>query len=171
MTQPSSLVQALTVAALLAGLPAEHLAQLAATARRRTYRRGEVIFHQGDVGNSLHVLVSGVVKVVNDAESGAEAVLFILGPGDTFGELSLLDGEPRSASVEAMEPVETVMLDRGVFLQYLAEHPEMLMPVTAALCGVIRRLTETVGGHCCVLTPYLSRGRSSVRFRAGEVAL
>jgi CRP/FNR family cyclic AMP-dependent transcriptional regulator len=144
MTQ-SSLVQALTEASLLAGLPAEHLAQLAATARRRTYRRGEVIFHQGDVGNSLHVLVSGAVKVVNDAESGDEAVLFILGPGDTFGELSLLDGEPRSAGVEAMEPVETVMLDRAVFLQYLAEHPEMLMPVTTALCGVIRRLTETSG--------------------------
>src|SRR5438093_6101430 len=106
-------------------------------------RRGHL--PPGDVGNGLHVLVSGVVKVVNDAESGEEAVLSILVPGDCFGELSLLDGEPRSARVEAMEAVETVMLDRSVFLQYFAEHPEMLMPVMIALCGVIRRLTEMVG--------------------------
>jgi CRP/FNR family transcriptional regulator, cyclic AMP receptor protein len=76
---------------LLAELPQESLAQLASTARRRSYRRGEVIFHQGDPGDSLHFLTDGRVKVVLDAETGEEAVIAILGPGDCFGELALID--------------------------------------------------------------------------------
>src|SRR6059058_6562242 len=104
---------------LLANLPPEALARLAGSARRRSYRRGEVIFHQGDPGDALHFITEGRVKVVLDAETGEEAVIAILGPGDCFGELALIDGEPRSATVETLEPVETVTLRRADFLRLM----------------------------------------------------
>src|SRR4051812_2792781 len=78
-------VAALGRTQLLQNLPEESLPALAAVVRRRVYRRGEVIFHQGDAGETLHILQSGRVKVVIDSESGTEAVLNIVGPGECFG--------------------------------------------------------------------------------------
>ena len=66
--------------------------------RSRRFRRGEVIFHIGDPGDALFVIVSGEVKISLPSETGDEAILATLRPGDVFGELALLDGAPRSAS-------------------------------------------------------------------------
>ena len=110
---------------LLANLPEDALARLGSVARRRSYRRGEVIFHQGDPGDSLHFLIDGRVKVVLDAESGEEAVIAILGPGDCFGELSLIDGEPRSATVETLEAVQTLSLSRADFMAFVRANPQI----------------------------------------------
>src|SRR5438046_8482260 len=109
---------------LLHDVPAEALGQLLRTVRRRSYHRSEVIFHQGDPGDTLHLVRSGRVKVVLPAETGDEALLAILGPGDCFGELALLDGGPRSASVVAMEPVETLVLGRQDFLVFFRANME-----------------------------------------------
>src|SRR6476646_3191308 len=95
--------QSLARIPLLKDVAPEALGTLARSLRRRSYRRGEVIFHQGDPGDTLHLVQEGRVKVVLPSETGDEAVLAILGPGDCFGELALLDGERRSASVVAME--------------------------------------------------------------------
>ena len=129
---------------LLRNLPEESISRLANAARRRTYRRGEVVFHQGDPGDALHFLVEGRVKVVLDAESGDEAVIAILGPGDCFGELSLIDGEPRSATVEALEPVRTVSLARSDFIAFLHQSPAALDRLLASLAGMVRRANEGV---------------------------
>src|SRR6266508_2997346 len=101
---------------LLAGLPREELEQLAAAMRRRSYRRGEVIFHEGDPGETLHLVCQGRLKAVLASESGEEAVLRIISPGQIFGEMALLDGAPRSATVVALEPVETASLSRRDFV-------------------------------------------------------
>jgi CRP-like cAMP-binding protein len=83
--------------------------------RRRHFKRNEKIFHQGDPGDSLFIIESGSVKVVLLSSEGAEdAIIAILGPGMFFGELALLDGAPRSASAIAVEPSETLSLDRGL---------------------------------------------------------
>src|SRR4051794_6208465 len=119
MTTPETLARS----PLLGNLPAEALVGLAAVARRRSYRRGEVVFHQGDPGDTLHLLQVGRVKVYLAGESGDEAVIAILVPGDSFGELSLLDGEPRSATIEALEPVETVSVTRADFTRFLRANP------------------------------------------------
>jgi len=129
---------------LLRNLPDESLARLTSTARRRTFRRGEVIFHQGDPGDALHFIVAGRVKVVLDAESGGEALIAIVGPGDCFGELALIDGEPRSATVEALEPVQTVSLTRADFFAFLRENPIALERLLASLAGMVRRSNEGV---------------------------
>lgn len=127
---------------LLRHLPEESLSRLAAVARRRTYRRGEVIFHQGDPGDTLHLVQSGRVKVVLPGEGGEEAVIAILGPGDCFGELSLIDGEPRSATIEALEQVETVVLSRNEFGKCLWASPPTLERLLITLTAMVRRADE-----------------------------
>ncbi len=86
------------------GLEPAALERLAAAMRARRFRRGEVIFHIGDPGDALFVIVSGEVKISLPSETGDEAILATLRPGDVFGELALLDGAPRSASASALSP-------------------------------------------------------------------
>ena len=136
--------EVLTHSPLLANLPPDALGRLGSVARRRTYRRGEVIFHQGDPGDSLHFLTEGRVKVVLDAETGEEAVIAILGPGDSFGELALIDGEPRSATVEALEPVQTVSLARADFMALIRNSPQLAERLMITLAGMVRRADETM---------------------------
>jgi CRP/FNR family transcriptional regulator, cyclic AMP receptor protein len=133
---------ALARSGLLSQLPLESLERLVPTARPRSFRRGEVIFHQGDPGDTLHLIQTGRVKVVLDAESGHEAVIAILGPGDCFGELSLIDGEPRSATVEALETVETVCLNRRDFTEFLRESPAAMERMLAALAASLRKTNQ-----------------------------
>lgn len=130
--------------ALLRDLTDEDLGHIAALAHRRTFRRGEVVFHQGDAGDALHIVETGRLKVVVYGESASETVLSILGPGESFGELALIDGEPRSATVQALEPAETVSVRRDEFLALLRTHPETNERLLVALVAKIRQLTDTV---------------------------
>jgi CRP/FNR family transcriptional regulator, cyclic AMP receptor protein len=138
------LERALATATLLRNLPPPVLDGLAAVARRRNYRRGEVICHHGDPGDALHVIESGRVKVTVYSDAGGELVLNVLGPGDCFGELALIDGEPRSATVETLEPVETVTLRRADFMRLMHENEAALEPLLATLARAIRRLSDAV---------------------------
>ena len=129
---------------LLKDVPPEALGQLARCLRRRTFHRGEVIFHQGDPGDTMHLVRSGRVKVVLPAETGDEAVLAIIGPGDCFGELAVIDGGPRSASVVAMEQVETLMLGRQDFLSFFRSNMAAAEQLVVNLARIIRRVNEDV---------------------------
>src|SRR5262245_50465388 len=93
---------------LFNGIETDELTRIAQTMARRRYRRDEVIFHEGDPGDSLHVVVAGRVKITRESAEGDEAIVVILVPGDSFGELVLLDGAPRSATATAMEASETL---------------------------------------------------------------
>lgn len=136
--------QSLARIPLLRDVSPEALEQLTHSLRRRGYHRGEVVFHQGDPGDTLHLVQDGRVKVVLPTESGDEVVLAILGPGDCFGELALLDGEPRSASVVAVEPVETFVLGRNDFLAFIRSNPGVAERLVANLSRIIRRVNEEV---------------------------
>src|SRR5579884_2030140 len=109
--------------ALFAELAPERIEQLAQLVRRRTYHRGETIFHKGDPGTGLYILTSGQVKVVLPSESGEEAVLAVLEASDVFGELALFDGLPRSATVVAVQNAEVLLLHRDDFLEFVARNP------------------------------------------------
>jgi CRP/FNR family cyclic AMP-dependent transcriptional regulator len=137
-------VDALSRSFVLRGLPREELEGLASTMHRRTYRRGEAVFHQGDPGQALHVVYRGRLKIVLPGQHGEEAVLTIVGPGDLFGDLALLDGAPRSASVVALEPVETAVLSRADFVGLLRRSPTVVDGLLATLAQTIRRLSEEV---------------------------
>jgi CRP/FNR family transcriptional regulator/CRP/FNR family cyclic AMP-dependent transcriptional regulator len=129
---------------LLRDVSPDDLHQISRSMRRRSFHRGEVIFHLGDPGDTLHLIRQGRVKVVVPSESGEEVVLAILGQGDCFGELALLDGGPRSATVIAMEPVETLVLGRKDFLDFVKTRMEMAEKLVVNLARIIRRTNEDI---------------------------
>lgn len=117
-------------------------AELAQRMVRRTFRRGEVLFHQGDPADSLYVLVDGTVAVVVTNENGDRMVLTTLAPPDVLGEIALLDGGTRSASAEAVEDTAALVLSRAAFLQLLRDHPPFTEQLLRSLGGLVRRLSE-----------------------------
>ena len=118
--------------------------RLAAAMHRRHYKRGQVIFHQDDPGAAVYLIESGRVKVVLATADGEDLLLSVLGAGEIFGELALLDGRPRSATVVALEDTVTLVLERTAFLQFLRADPEATLHLFHALADLIRRLTEQV---------------------------
>jgi CRP-like cAMP-binding protein len=141
---PAVLRSALERIPLFRDLEAADLAMIAASVRTRHYRRGEVIFHQGDPGDALHIMLSGRVKVSSPSDTGVEAILATLRPDEFFGALALLDGAPRSASATAVEATETLVLPRDRFRKLIDEVPAIRDHVLAELAGEIRRLTTHV---------------------------
>lgn len=137
-------VDALARCPLFEQADARMLQSLAARLRRRRFRRNEVIFHQGDPGDSLHIVAAGGVKIVLPSTEGEEAIIATLRPGDFFGELALLDGAPRSATATAVEPSETLVLPRAVFMELLDSVPGLRDALLAALAYELRRLTGQV---------------------------
>ena len=112
--------------------------------RTRRFRRGEVIFHLGDPGDALFIVMSGAIKIMLPSDAGDEAILATLRPGDVFGELALLDGAPRSATATALEATETLILPRGQFRELLDTEPAIVDALLASLASELRRLTNHV---------------------------
>jgi len=125
-------------------LPPPILEQLAALLHRRSYKRGQVIFHQEDPGSAAYLIESGCVKVVVLTADGDEMVLRVLAPGEVFGELAMLTGRPRSASVVAIEDTVTHTLERTAFLDFIQQRPAAAMPIFGVLVDLIQRLTVQV---------------------------
>ncbi len=143
-SDPAALRATLESVPLFRDLSQQDLGTLAASLRTRRYRRGEVIFHQGDPGDSLHIIMTGRVKISSPSESGVEAILTTLRAGEFFGSLALLDGAPRSASATAVEATETLILPRDTFRRLVNDWPEIRDHVFAELAGELRRLTYHV---------------------------
>lgn len=130
---------------VLAKLSREDLLALVAASRRRQYRRQQVIFDRDDPGDSLHIIESGQVEIVLPSDEGGQLILAILGPGDFFGDLSLLDGAPRSATAVAGEPTTTIVVRRADFLTWLQSRPGAVMPIFEALASRLRASNELLG--------------------------
>ena len=141
----SDVVEILRSAAIFAELPDDALARLAARCVRRTYGRNQFLWYQGDDGAHLIVVASGLVKVVLSSPQGGEVVLTTLGPGGISGELAVLDGSPRSASVVAAEPTTVLLLTRATVLDMLNRYPSVLDALLRSLGNLIRRITEQAG--------------------------
>jgi CRP-like cAMP-binding protein len=137
-------IESLRGCALFEGCDPPVLAGVARRLRRRRFRRGEVIFHQGDPGDALHVVASGAVKIVLPSTEGEEAIIATLRMGDFFGELAILDGAPRSATAVALEHAETLALPRDVFHDLLDREPGLRDALLAGLAHELRRLTSHV---------------------------
>ena len=136
---------ALAHCVLFEGVDLDAMDACLACLRVRRFRRDETVFHQGDPGDALHVIASGAVKVVLPSPDAAEpAILATLGPGEFFGELAMLDGDPHSASVIALEPTETLMLGRADFERLFETQPGLRLALVASLARHLRRLTGHV---------------------------
>jgi CRP/FNR family transcriptional regulator, cyclic AMP receptor protein len=129
---------------LFASLSEEALRAVEAVCRRRVFKRGETLFYEEDPGNALYIVQTGQVKIVRLAPDGEERILHLEGPGECLGELSLIDGAPRSAKAVALDRVEALVLYREEFLALVDRHPAVARAVMSGLAGMVRRLSEQV---------------------------
>ena len=113
--------------------------------RLRRFKRDETVFHQGDPGDALYIVASGRVKVVLPSPDASEgAILATLARGQFFGELAMLDGQPHSADVVAIEQTETLVLGRVDFESLFESEPSIRRSLVLALARELRRLTDHV---------------------------
>jgi CRP/FNR family cyclic AMP-dependent transcriptional regulator len=124
---------------LFASFPDEQVRLLTTVVTRRSAPRATVVLGAGDATDSLYIILSGRLKVMMGDADGKEVILSILGPGEFFGEMGLIDDEPRSASVVTIEACELLSLAKRDFKKCLAENFEMSQEV---MRGLVRRLRE-----------------------------
>jgi CRP-like cAMP-binding protein len=124
----------------LAGLSADDLRWLADRLRRRKYNRGDIIFQKDEPGHSLFIIETGSVRIYIPGTQGADLTLTVMSPGDFFGDLSLLDDRPRSASAVAATDSVLLSLERSDFSSLLRSRPDAAL---AVLATIARRLRET----------------------------
>jgi CRP-like cAMP-binding protein len=113
----------------------------------QTYSAGEVIFSKDEPGTTLHIIVSGAVKIYLPSAGGEEAPLGMPKSGDYFGELALLDGGSRTASAAALAPTATFTLERDDFLEFVTTHPEAAAAVFRAMAALVRRQNTQLYGE------------------------
>jgi CRP/FNR family transcriptional regulator, cyclic AMP receptor protein len=124
---------------LFASFPEDQLRMLTTMVTRRSASRSTTIMAGGDATDSLYIVLSGRLKVMMSDSDGKEVILSILGPGEFFGEMGLIDDEPRSASVVTIEPCELLSISKRDFKKCLTENSEMSM---AVMRGLVKRLRE-----------------------------
>ena len=131
---------------LFSGLPRDELNKFAELTRERAYPKGSVILFQDDPGDSLFVLRTGRVKVVLIGEDGREVILGVLEPGAHFGELALIDDQPRSAHVIAMDDANLLILRREDFRRRVEANPTVAWALLTELSRRLRRADQKIGG-------------------------
>jgi CRP-like cAMP-binding protein len=128
---------------LLADVPAEDVRELLQVARRRTFSRGEVVFHRDDPGDSLHLIVKGRFAIRVMTPVGDTATIAVRGPGESFGEMALITEEARrTATVEALEAAETRAVYRTDFERIRQSNPSVTQALMTFLVHEVRMLNE-----------------------------
>jgi len=131
---------------LFSSLDPEELARFAELTREKAYPKGSVILFEDDPGDSLYLVREGRVKVVLVGEDGREVILGVLGVGEHFGELSLIDDQPRSAHVIAMEDAQLLVLRRDDFRRRVDANPAVAWAMLVELSRRLRRADGKIGG-------------------------
>jgi CRP-like cAMP-binding protein len=139
---PDRIAKVLAGSTLFAGLDEASLEVLAGLAVVRRYQRNQFIFQQGEPGDTMFVMLSGTVKVLVNSAEGQQVLFCTLAPEDCFGELSFLDGRPRSAAVQTAEPVQVIALTRTALDSVLDANPAIARAMLVYLCDMVRRLSE-----------------------------
>jgi CRP-like cAMP-binding protein len=129
---------------LFGGLSDDEREDLLPRLRRRTFRKGAMVFMRGDPGRDLYIIESGMVKICLTTEDGKEITLAMLGQGEFFGELALLDGEARSSDAVAMETSQCLLLERREFLQFIEERPRVAHRIMEVLSRRLRDNNQLV---------------------------
>ena len=130
---------------LFGQLSATDLQRVLDVARERVYPKNSVILFEDDPGDALYVVAAGQVKVVLIGEDGREVILSVMGEGEFFGEMALIDDEPRSAHVIAMEDSTLVVLRREDFQPIMEQTPAIALALLRELTRRLRRVDEKVG--------------------------
>jgi CRP-like cAMP-binding protein len=136
------LVRILGANAFFAALGAEAVEAIAALCVTRSLYAGEALFLKGDPGDALYAVRRGKVRIVTSTDTGRHLTLNILGSGDVFGEIALLDGRPRTADAIAIEPCELLMVQRRDFIAILERRPLVAVGVIELLCARLRWMSD-----------------------------
>lgn len=142
---PLQPIEVLRSVPLFKQLPEEDIQAFAALTRQRTYPKGSVIVFEDDPGDALYLVAGGQVKVVLIGEDGREVILSVLGEGSFFGEMALLDDQPRSAHVIAMDDSTLLLLRRDDFQARLRQSPAVAISLLAELSRRLRQADEKIG--------------------------
>jgi CRP/FNR family transcriptional regulator, cyclic AMP receptor protein len=129
---------------LFSELKEDELRQIAGVVREQHYRKNVTIFHINDPGNALFILKSGMVKITIEDQSGREIILRILYPTEFFGEMALIDGMPRSATVTTQEPSDALIIYREQFISLIEKSPKILLDMAAVLSRRLRKVNELI---------------------------
>jgi len=129
---------------LFDNLDDEQLEHIVAISQRRTFPPGTVLFHEKELGLTFYVVLSGSIKLFTKSNSGEEKVLSLVNAGESFGELSLLDGRPRSASAQTLEKTTVLELSSEQFMGLMQAHFDITRGILAELCRRLRTTNEHV---------------------------
>ena len=127
---------------LFSSLDERELDRLIQATTTRRLASKEVLFRKGDPGNQLFGVLTGSLKVTGVGTDGKDVVFRLMRPGEVVGEIALLDGEPRSATVAAVEAATLVTLHRRDFVPFLEQHPRAAIRLAAVMAERVRRLSE-----------------------------
>ena len=138
---------------LFSGLPEEDLRRLAVASSLRRYRRGQFVVHAGDPGDSLLVVADGSLKAVTISANGEELLLAVVEPGEVVGELTVVDGGERSATVAALTDASVVRIPRESVLAVAEHSPVLVRAMLSSLAAMVRRLTGDAADLVFLDTP------------------
>jgi CRP-like cAMP-binding protein len=141
------LVDRLPRSCLLKSLPREELEALLALGSPRRFATGEMVVRQGDPGDSMMVVITGLLRASLFSENGKEILLAYIHAGDVVGEIAVLDGGPRSATVTAEESSELLIVERAKLAPFLAEHGHVGVSLIVSLCRRLRNATDMLSEH------------------------
>jgi CRP-like cAMP-binding protein len=131
---------------LFSGLESFYIKDVMARGEIRSWPAASQMISEGESGDAVYFITSGKAKVTLYGEEGREIVLAILKEGDMFGEMSIIDGKPRSANVEAVKDIDCLVISKSAFLEYLSTHHKVYMRFFAYLTGRLREATRKIGG-------------------------
>ncbi|MEJ0074523.1 MAG: Crp/Fnr family transcriptional regulator [Alphaproteobacteria bacterium] len=143
-TKPVDKLAILRNHSLFGQLDVDALSRLASYSHTKSVSAGTTIFERGDPGTSLFAVLRGTVKISNQSTDGKDAVLNMIQAGGIFGEIALLDGQPRTADAFAVTECELMQIDRRDFVPLVNQKPEIALKLIEILCGRIRHTSEQV---------------------------
>lgn len=144
MMNSKNLIDFLKEIPLFSHLDEEDFQQLTNICSEKKFEKGQTIFYEEDMGTGFYIIVSGQVKIVMLSNDGREHILGLLRERDFFGEMSILDGEPRSATAIALSDVKTITITREDFTKLLRNNPDISIKIMFVLCKRLRRADRHV---------------------------
>jgi CRP-like cAMP-binding protein len=161
----------LSGSSLFCELSPDELDTLAAVAEPRRFEARQIIIEQGSRGTEMYALWHGKLKVARNTDDGREVTLAILEAGDVFGELAMLDGGARTATVETLEACELLILRRNDVIGFLENHPKVMRQLIQELCARLRSVDEKVQDTLFLpLAPRLGKALKALAEQHGDAS-
>lgn len=141
---PATKLELLSNIELFDGLDRKQIEGIVDVVRTQSLKRKEELFHKGDTGRQVFIVISGKLKALTTSTDGDDVVFSILGPGEVFGEIALLSGTTRTATISAIEACELLVIDRRDFMAFLDTHPDISANLLQVLALRLKRVSELV---------------------------